>query len=909
MVPQSLSLSEDIARAVEAMPSMMAWAMSWANKGIPVLPCKPDKGPYVEGGKLGATLDQDQIREWWTEWPDAMIGGRMDGLVVLDCDAYKPGHDEDMAELVTPQTLEFSTPGRDGRRGRHLVYGDPDGTYRSSKVGRNRTIDVRAGTSMDYIVLPPSLNGSGSAYRILRNATPTPAPDWLPRFDYSSPEAVPDTPAPEALPDVLPARVVYAMQSDAHDPSAHTVHVALAAAESFWTDGQIVSLLEQDLITQRRRSEKKRRSPNWWPAEVARVLAYVRTKVPEGPSTAVAGSIQESVKSLIESVSRYEYLKDETHILSALAVASTHALDDRNPAWLLLVGPSSSGKTSTVNLIGKDAYPIDAASEAGLLSWVIPNVKDAPAVPFGFLPEIAARSVHLATVADLSVLVRADRSNRSSDLWSAMRRVHDGSYYRDVNPPGGRGGGSTRLEWHGRITVVGAATNDIDDYIGNNELGPRWLYYRMPTLTDDERRIAARMAVKDGRDAQKLESRDLAAGIIARAATEIRTAPDWLIDLSIDCANVTAYGRATVRREGRHRDLAGEPAIEDPGRLTQELSTLGRGLLALGCSKQRVTHIVRKTALDSMPAMRFRVLSTLANFPTDQPMEGPTTYHVAKLSGKINWRTARVVLDDLELIGVVESWSEGNKHEIRQDDPTSVISNPEGADESDKRIMQWSLVGNVGNSVYQAIQDNRSSVLLWIHLRTVVVPCMRLPLKPPPRARFSAPRTRVRARTCGGGFLGSCIQYPPGSPPHTRPVVCACDWAIWVASWSTPMIGWVYRPRRLDRRADDGVPSERGTEDDSSGSQGRSCNESDRWRWNRQDHHPGDAGGDPGPGPRPLHRVQPGGQGRRPVPVPLEREVLHHPRHGLRDPRLPVPAADARWPRPSVEVGQDPWRL
>src|SRR6266478_3077447 len=124
-----LALDDATAKLVVAVSAPLAWALMWSQRyGIPVLPCDPvTKGPLVgKGGKHLATRDEATIREWWAEHPEAIAGGRTDGLVVLDFDAYAPGHSEDLAWLAAqgdlPLTRTFSTPGKHGVRGRHMVY-------------------------------------------------------------------------------------------------------------------------------------------------------------------------------------------------------------------------------------------------------------------------------------------------------------------------------------------------------------------------------------------------------------------------------------------------------------------------------------------------------------------------------------------------------------------------------------------------------------------------------------------------------------------------------------------------------------------------------------------------------------------------------------------------------------------
>jgi putative DNA primase/helicase len=76
---------------------MLDHALAYAARGWPVFPCHPaTKQPLVksdvegEGGVKMASIEPVRIREWWTRWPQAMIGlptGRAIGAFVVDVDA------------------------------------------------------------------------------------------------------------------------------------------------------------------------------------------------------------------------------------------------------------------------------------------------------------------------------------------------------------------------------------------------------------------------------------------------------------------------------------------------------------------------------------------------------------------------------------------------------------------------------------------------------------------------------------------------------------------------------------------------------------------------------------------------------------------------------------------------------
>lgn len=262
-------------------------ALAWAKAGWPVLPCKSDKSPYIEGGKDAATTDAVQIQIWWAKWPFALVGGRCDGKVVIDLDAYKPGHADDIKQLPAgfPPTRTHTTP----RGGSHLVYSDHDGQYRSGKIGR--TIDIRAGTSHDYVILPTP----GTAYVESSDAPVADAPAWLAQFvpvasvnGHSTPSARP-LPDPERLPRSLPKKLKNALtETDVEDPSAHTQYVATLCAQNDFTDGMMLAALERDIITSERRDEQKRSSPEWWPAEFYRILKNAREQAQEMRSKGAA---------------------------------------------------------------------------------------------------------------------------------------------------------------------------------------------------------------------------------------------------------------------------------------------------------------------------------------------------------------------------------------------------------------------------------------------------------------------------------------------------------------------------------------------------------------------------------------------------------------------------------------------
>ena len=162
-------------------------ALEQASKGIPVFPCRPDtKAPYVSGGYKSATTDDAQIRQWWGEHPQAMIGmptGTASGIFVLDIDVPKKEGDvngEESLRLLEEKygELPSTRTQRSGGGGRHHFFTMPEGTdIRNSASALAPGIDIR-GTG-GHIILAPSTNSTGGQYTITNQAEPVPAPEWL----------------------------------------------------------------------------------------------------------------------------------------------------------------------------------------------------------------------------------------------------------------------------------------------------------------------------------------------------------------------------------------------------------------------------------------------------------------------------------------------------------------------------------------------------------------------------------------------------------------------------------------------------------------------------------------------------------------------------------------------------------
>ncbi|HEY6685653.1 MAG TPA: hypothetical protein VI094_05525 [Propionibacteriaceae bacterium] len=279
-----------------------------------------------------------------------------------------------------------------------------------------------------------------------------------------------------------------------------------------------------------------------------------------------------------------------------------------------------------------------------------------------------------------------------------LRRVYDGHVTRDIAPPG-KTDSDERLSWSGRLTVVACVTGAIDRYTTHaDQLGPRWLYVRIPERSTEEKRRASQLARRGDLAAHRASARKEVADLLAQLPVDLPELPDNIADDIEDAALVTAWDRGAVPRNGYgRREIEGIPIVEEPMRLVQQLGGIARGILALGLPATAAGSIARRIALDSMPEARRAVLQVLA---TGEVLSTSSCARQAKLHRHV----ARMTLEDLAAIGVVAN----NRQDEEPDDHEGVVN--------------WALTGDDGviiAGVFEAFrQSGGARHETWVHTST-----------------------------------------------------------------------------------------------------------------------------------------------------------------------------------------------
>ena len=158
--------------------SAVAWALTCAERGWPVFPCKPGtKEPATRHGFRDATTDPDQIRSWWTRLPEAnlAIATGAPGPDVLDVDQHGDAGNGYTALLRLSRVGLLENAGavvRTPHGGLHIYFA---GSSQASGRLPRRHLDFKAAGG--YVLAPPS-RVDGRPYYLVRQADRAAGLSW-----------------------------------------------------------------------------------------------------------------------------------------------------------------------------------------------------------------------------------------------------------------------------------------------------------------------------------------------------------------------------------------------------------------------------------------------------------------------------------------------------------------------------------------------------------------------------------------------------------------------------------------------------------------------------------------------------------------------------------------------------------
>lgn len=149
----------DAIDAKKPKPQLLASALWYASVGLHIFPLRPCRKIPLAGshGCKDGTTDEQQIRDWWTNTPEANIGIATGHLVdVIDIDGPAGVKSWAGMKSLPPIIGKVDTPRLGGTHLYVAAIGD------GNSAGIFPGIDYRG--IGGYVVAPPSINSEGVTY-------------------------------------------------------------------------------------------------------------------------------------------------------------------------------------------------------------------------------------------------------------------------------------------------------------------------------------------------------------------------------------------------------------------------------------------------------------------------------------------------------------------------------------------------------------------------------------------------------------------------------------------------------------------------------------------------------------------------------------------------------------------------
>ncbi len=355
---------------------------------------------------------------------------------------------------------------------------------------------------------------------------------------------------------------------------------------------------------------------------------------------------------------KYIVIKDEHILQMILGSLIANLLVNRDPVWLMIVAPSSGGKTTFIapSVTVSGVHFLDDLTEKTFLS--------------GF--KVKGKETSFLKLVTSGVLAFSDFTNILSkkqeargEILSQMKMIYDGDFVKRT--------GTGSIEWHGKMGFLGASTPDIYMYLeSGRSMGERFIYYWMEQPTDDE--------IVDKQQQVSLSSKEITAVMKEMYSEYINDIDEWLTKKGVPTLNMTSAqryavrraaifcvnGKATVRTDFKTGKADSIPNKAGVGRDAKMFETMIHTLQIMNCYENEDTklpvepwmvEVVEKCAYSSINRERRKILEILVE--TDTPISASEIG--AREGLGLERESVEKYLIPMHAVGLVKKQTVGNK--------------------------------------------------------------------------------------------------------------------------------------------------------------------------------------------------------------------------------------------------------
>jgi hypothetical protein len=343
---------------------------------------------------------------------------------------------------------------------------------------------------------------------------------------------------------------------------------------------------------------------------------------------------QEALERIEKEFNEWLHIEDPYFLKTLLAIKVSHKLPG-DPIWLMLIGPSSDGKSEYLRaLTQEDEVVVDDLTPKTFVSGMSPKLRTGP--------QFAERLTNkIWYIYDMSIMLSKRHEDRSTIL-SDMRMIYDGKIVKGF-------GNSEPIEIEvGKNTLIAGSTPEIDaTMLEDALLGTRFITYRIQT----KNRFAVMTSIDVNEDRIDIMREKLNLAVkefessIKYDYIELNELENQNIQL---LTNATTLLRATVSL-----DKSGEPRNiiypEGPGRVYKQLKKLYKCYKILGLEEEEILKCIRKICQDNINPVRLKLLNYLSNGVSEEV----TTSNIHTHTG-LGKKTIKSHMHAMNMMGLID---------------------------------------------------------------------------------------------------------------------------------------------------------------------------------------------------------------------------------------------------------------
>lgn len=327
-----------------------------------------------------------------------------------------------------------------------------------------------------------------------------------------------------------------------------------------------------------------------------------------------------TIEQLEDEVSKVLLIVDKgvIKILVATVIANKLKLD---PVWLMLVAPSSAGKSELISSLNGLKF-IHQVSDVTMNTFAS-GFKGKPGEEASLLWKA---NYGILTFKDFTSIISKNKEAKR-EIMGQLREIYDGSYNKKT-------GNGKDVNWKGKIGAIAGATEMIYESLADlSAMGDRFVMYSM--VQPDRYLVSKRVLDNTGDMAEKRKYMqdcftEYINYVLANITTDTPKLNEKTRDELLKVADFATRARSAVLTNFKTGAVDFVPSEEMPMRVTAQLYNLAAAFLVMKKARpdygkkhdegkedilsEEYTEVLYKVAMDSIPKKRRMALQALAKY-------------------------------------------------------------------------------------------------------------------------------------------------------------------------------------------------------------------------------------------------------------------------------------------------------